>query len=108
VAINILLFPAGVVVLLAGLLGENTWLRQALASQLAQALGRSSYFFYLLHVSPFSIWWQRHFGWGRHILLQFLATVVLAELGYRLVEKPLHRWLLARSAARATAAPQPV
>jgi len=96
IATNILLFPAGVGLLLVGLLSESTWLRHVLASRLAQALGRSSYFFYLLHVSPFSIWWQQHFGWGRHILLQFLATVILSELGYRLLEKPLHRWLLAR------------
>lgn len=108
IATNILLFPAGVALLLAGLLAENTWLRHVLASRLTQALGRSSYFFYLLHVSPFSIWWQQHFGWGRHILLQFAATVVLSELGYRLVEKPVHRWLLARTVGRAKAAPQPV
>ncbi|MGI4762598.1 MAG: acyltransferase family protein [Janthinobacterium lividum] len=95
IATNILLFPAAVALLLAGLLSESTRLRQVLASRLAQALGRSSYFFYLLHVSPFSVWWQQHFGWGRHILLQFAATVLLSELGYRLLEQPVHRWLLA-------------
>lgn len=106
-ALNIGLFPAGVVLLLAGLLRESSWLRRALASQLAQALGRSSYFFYLLHVSPLSVWWQQHFGWGRHILAQFAVTVLLSELGYRLVERPVHRWLLAHGPGRRPAAPQP-
>lgn len=99
-ALNILLFPMGVVLLLAGLLREGSWLRTALATPLAQALGRSSYFFYLLHVSPFSIWWQHHFGWGRHIIGQFFVTMALAWLGYWAFEEPLRRWLLGRTLLR--------
>jgi peptidoglycan/LPS O-acetylase OafA/YrhL len=95
--LNLLVFPAGATLLLAGLLAERSWLRAGLATQLLQTLGRSSYFFYVLHVGVLSIWWHDRFGWGRHIGLQFLATVLLAELGYRLFERPVHRWLLART-----------
>ena len=100
--LNNVLFPLGAVLLLAGLLAESSWLRRLLSSQLAQALGRSSYFFYLLHVSAFSVWWHDTFGWGRHIGGQFLATVLLSWLGYRLLEEPLRHWLLARAPSRAS------
>jgi peptidoglycan/LPS O-acetylase OafA/YrhL len=99
--LNNVLFPLGAGLLLAGLLAEGSWLRRALATKLAQALGRSSYFFYLLHVSVFSVWWHDTFGWGRHIGAQFLATMLLSWLGYRLLEEPLRRWLLAHSPGRA-------
>ena len=96
IGLNLLVFPLAVTLLLAGLLAERSWLRAGLATPLVQGLGRSSYFFYLLHVGVLSIWWHDAFGWGRHIGLQFLATVLLAELGYRLFERPVHRWILAR------------
>lgn len=95
-ALNNGLFPLGVVLLLAGLLTERSWLRKLLATKLLQALGRSSYFFYLLHVGVLSVWWSRTFGWGHHIGAQFGATVLLAWLGYRLLEEPARRWLTAR------------
>jgi peptidoglycan/LPS O-acetylase OafA/YrhL len=97
--LNLVVFPAGTTLLLAGLLAERSWLRTGLATPFLQALGRSSYFFYVLHVGLLSIWWHDAFGWGRHVGLQFLATVLLAEAGYRLFERPVHRWLLARSRA---------
>jgi len=97
IGLNLVVFPAGVALLLAGLLAERSWLRAGLATSLLQALGRSSYFFYLLHIGLLSIWWHDRFGWGRHTGLQFLATVLLAELGYRYFERPVHRWLLART-----------
>jgi len=100
IVLNVVAFPLGVTLLLAGLLTEGTWLRTWLATPLMQALGRSSYFFYILHVGLFSIWWQHTFGWGRHIGAQFLVTVALAELGYRLFERPVHRWILARTVGR--------
>ncbi|MGI4866636.1 MAG: acyltransferase family protein [Janthinobacterium lividum] len=97
IALNNVLFPAGAVLLLAGLLAERSWLRTLLATKVLQALGRSSYFFYLLHVGVFSVWWHARFGWGQYIGGQFVATVLLSLLGYRLLEAPLRRWLLARS-----------
>ena len=104
--LNNVLFPLGAILLLAGLLAERSWLRSALATPLLQALGRSSYFFYLFHVGVFSLWWQGRFGWGHYVGWQFLATVVISELGYRCFEEPARRWITARFASRAPA-PQP-
>jgi peptidoglycan/LPS O-acetylase OafA/YrhL len=99
IALNNLVFPIGVVLLLAGLLAERSWLRAALATTLMQALGRSSYFFYLLHIGLFSIWWQNWFGPRSNNWCQLLATVVVSEIGYRFLEEPLRRWVLARTLA---------
>lgn len=96
-ALNTVAFPAAMTLLLAGLLAERSWLRTALATPLMQALGRSSYFFYLFHVGLLSIWWQQRFGWGHQIAGQFLVTVILSEIGYRLLEEPLRRWVLRRA-----------
>jgi peptidoglycan/LPS O-acetylase OafA/YrhL len=100
IVLNLAVFPLSVSLLLAGLLTESTWLRTWLATPLLQALGRSSYFFYVLHVGVLSIWWHDTFGWGRHIGAQFLVTVLLAEVGFRLFERPVHRWILARTSSR--------
>ncbi|MBO2008863.1 acyltransferase family protein [Hymenobacter negativus] len=100
IVLNNVFFPLGVTLLLAGLLAERSWLRVALASRLMQALGRSSYFFYLVHVGVFSIWWQGQFRASVGTGWQFLATVAVAELGYRFLEEPLRRWVLARALAQ--------
>jgi peptidoglycan/LPS O-acetylase OafA/YrhL len=96
-ALKDLLFPAGVTLLLAGLLAERSWLRAILATPLLQALGRSSYFFYLIHYGLLSIWWQARFGYNQHVILQFLLTILLAQAGYRLLEVPLYRWVMAKA-----------
>lgn len=103
-ALNNVLFPLGVTLLLAGLLAERSWVRALLATPLLQALGRSSYFFYLFHVGVFSLWWQHRFGWGHYVGWQFLATVLLSELGYRLLEEPARRWITRRTLGRQAAA----
>lgn len=97
IALHNLLFPAGVVVLLAGLLAERSWLRTVLASKPMDVLGRSSYFFYLFHLGLFSIWWQGWFPGGGVLGWQFLATVAGSVLGYYLLEEPLRRWVLAKT-----------
>lgn len=100
IALNNLLFPAGVAMLVAGLLAERSWLRTALATPLMQTLGRSSYFFYLCQVGVFSLWWRERFGNDTHVGWQFVATVVLSVFGHRLLEEPLRRWVLARALPR--------
>jgi peptidoglycan/LPS O-acetylase OafA/YrhL len=94
---NIIVFPIGMTLFLAGLLAERSWVRWFLSTRLIHALGQRSFVFYLLHVGVFSIWWHDYFGWGRHIFLQFFATIALAEIGHRIWEEPMHRWILART-----------
>lgn len=101
--LNIVIFPLSMTLLMAGLLAERTWFRTWLATPFMDELGKRSYFFYLLHVGIFSVWWHDTFGWGRHIFLQLLATALLAEIGYRFFERPVHRWLLARTTKRQSA-----
>lgn len=98
--LNIVVFPLSMTLLLAGLLAESSWLRTWLATPWMDAAGKRSYFFYLLHVGLLSVWWHDTFGWGRHIFGQLLATALLAEVGYRCFERPVHRWLLARTVGR--------
>lgn len=99
IVLNNVLFPMGATLLLAGLLAERSWLRAALATQLMQALGRSSYFFYLVHVGVFSLWWQARFGAEANTGWRFMATVAIAEIGFRFLEEPLRRWVLAHAHA---------
>lgn len=96
IALNNIVFPFGVAILLLGLLTERSWLRAGLSTPLLQALGRSSYFFYLLHLSLFSVWWVGWFGKGRALGWQFVATMLLAYAGHRWFEEPIRRWVLMR------------
>jgi peptidoglycan/LPS O-acetylase OafA/YrhL len=106
--LNIVVFPLSMTLLLAGLLAESSWLRTWLATPWMDEAGKRSYFFYLLHVGLLSVWWHDTFGWGRHIFGQLLVTALLAEVGYRCFERPVHRWILARTVARPnTTAGQP-
>ncbi len=108
ILLNIVVFPLSMTFLLAGLLAESSWLRTWLATPWMDEAGKRSYFFYLLHVGLLSVWWHDTFGWGRHIFGQLLVTALLAEIGYRCFERPLHRWILARTVNRPkTTAGQP-
>ncbi len=103
IILNIVVFPLSMTFLLAGLLAESSWLRTWLATPWMDEAGKRSYFFYLLHVGLLSVWWHDTFGWGRHIFGQLLVTALLAEIGYRCFERPLHRWILARTVNRPNA-----
>jgi peptidoglycan/LPS O-acetylase OafA/YrhL len=98
--LNIVVFPISMTLLLAGLLAERTWFRAWLATPFMDEAGKRSYSFYLLHVGLLSVWWHDTFGWGRHIFGQLLVTALLAELCYRYFERPVHRWILARTVGR--------
>lgn len=87
-----LVLPLGLTSLLLGLLREATVLRRVLAQSVMQALGRSSYAFYLIHVGVVAKGLQAagltHRGW------LFGALVVLAHGLYLTIESPLHRGLM--------------
>lgn len=94
IAVHLLLFPAGIVVLLAGLLAEGSWLRAFFSTRLLGVLGRSSYAFYLLHIGVFSIWWHSSRLKDSSIIWQFLTLLGLSLACHYWVEQPLHRLLL--------------
>ena len=100
IAMNVVYYPLCMTLLLAGLLMESTWLRAFLATPLLDALGKRAYAFYLMQIGLLSIEWRAQFGRGHYIGWQLLATVLLAELVYRLVEEPARRWILARTLPR--------
>lgn len=97
IAVHLLLFPAGAVVLYAGLLAERSWLRALLATRLMGVLGRSSYAFYLLDIGVFSMWWQHSRFADGSIGWQFLALAGLSIGCYYGVEVPLRHLLLHHS-----------
>ena len=107
IAVHLLLFPAGAVVLLAGLLAEHSWLRAFLSTRLLGVLGRSSYAFYLLHIGVFSIWWHSSRFEGSSMIWQFLAVVGLSLGCYYWVEEPVRRLLLRRGRPQPVAAYAP-
>lgn len=85
------LLPLGIGALLLELIDQPSFIQRLLSQPIMQALGRSSYAFYLIHTGVLSRGLQKLgitesgflFGW----------LLILAYLLYRLVEKPLQEWL---------------
>jgi peptidoglycan/LPS O-acetylase OafA/YrhL len=87
-----LLLPVGIMYLLLSLLRETSSLHRLLASPVFQALGRSSYAFYLIHIGVVSRVLLRTGLIGNNWLL-FGVLVLLAHGVYIGIERPIHRWL---------------
>jgi peptidoglycan/LPS O-acetylase OafA/YrhL len=83
--------PVGIALFFAGLLLEKTFISRLLGQPLLQALGKSSYAFYLIHIGVLSRLVQKT-GLANSAWVLFLVLVVLAHGLYVLVEKPLQRY----------------
>ena len=83
------LLPVGVGILLTGLVSHKTILQRLFAHQIIQALGRSSFAFYLIHVGVVANGLQK-LGVTNHGLL-FGLLVGIAQGLYYLIERPLDR-----------------
>jgi peptidoglycan/LPS O-acetylase OafA/YrhL len=86
--------PAFVVLALAGLMYERTWLQQFFSSRLLVLLGNASFVFYLVHISYVSIKMRQLFLLpDRNFIALWLVSIML----YLLFEKPVYdrcrRWL---------------
>ncbi len=85
--LHMLLLPVFVVLALAGLIWENTWLRRFFSSRVMVLLGNASFAFYLVHISYVNIrlrWlWL---GPDRNFVLLWIISVLL----YLLFEKPVY------------------
>lgn len=96
---NIVL-PVFVVIALAGLIYEKTWLQKLFASKTMVLLGNASFAFYLVHISYVSIKLRQ---WillpDRNFILLWLISIAL----YLLFEKPIYngyrKWLKRKSTA---------
>ena len=83
--------PIGIGILFAGLLRERTVLSRLLAQPIMQALGRSSYAFYLIHIGLLPRLLQKA-GLADTAWLLFCLLIPIAHGLYAWVEKPLNRW----------------
>lgn len=88
------ILPIGIVLAIAGLMTEKTWLQRIFASRLFVLLGNASFAFYLIHISYVNL------KICKLILLpdrNFILLWVVSVLIYLLVEKPvydrLRRWI---------------
>ena len=86
------LLPVGIALFFAGLLGEKTRIRNLLGHPFLQALGHSSYAFYLIHIGILSRLIQKT-GLVNSKWLLFGVLLILAHGLYLWVEKPLQRYL---------------
>ncbi len=84
--------PVGITLFIVGLIREPTFVSRGLARPATQALGRSSYAFYLIHVGVVAKGFDKT-GAGSNRWLLFGLLVLVAHGLYRFVEKPLQRRL---------------
>ncbi|TVT38428.1 acyltransferase [Hymenobacter setariae] len=89
IAVNNLLLPPGIALLLVGLLREQTWFRTLLETKVAQVAGKSSYAFYLLHDGLLR---KLSGQFVPNSIVLFIAAIVLSIMTFYLIEEPLHRY----------------
>ncbi|MDF7810654.1 acyltransferase [Hymenobacter sp. YC55] len=91
IAVNNLLLPLGVVGLLYGLIYEQNWFQALLQTQPAQALGKSSYAFYLVHMSTFQVVLREYVT--ESVAIQFILLVALSWVLFHFIEEPIQKRL---------------
>jgi peptidoglycan/LPS O-acetylase OafA/YrhL len=92
ILIHNFVLPVGIAALFWGLIHEHTWFRNLLETKLFDLLGKSSYAFYLLHVGVLNFFVEYHItenAWIKFIIMNLAAIAV-----YKLVEHPMHSWLV--------------
>ena len=85
IIINNTLLPFGIAFLFLGLIQENTIVKRILASKLFVLLGKSSYTFYLIHMSFISYWVDSFTG---NTLLSFVLINIISILLFKFIEEP--------------------
>jgi len=89
-----LILPIGIVIAIAGLITERTWLQRLFATKLFVLLGNASFAFYLIHISYVNL------KLSKLVVLpdrNFVLLWILSILIYLLIEKPIYdrlrRWI---------------
>ena len=97
-ALNNVVLPAFLVLLFAGLVGEDTVFARMLGGRALVFLGRASYAFYLVHYGAMPMWVFPRIAipdWPLATTLIWFATANLAAAAvFVLIERPAHRALL--------------
>ncbi len=89
-AINHLLLPVFISILLLGLATEKTWLSKILQTKLMIQMGYASFIFYLIHINFVnSVLWNIYAFPDRNFMLLW----VVAWLAYHAIEKPAYEYL---------------
>jgi peptidoglycan/LPS O-acetylase OafA/YrhL len=87
--LNNFLLPPGIALLFYGLLTERSLVQRVLGSTLFVQLGKSSYVFYLMHLTPlFTLLYNAFY---QKSVLVFIAMQFIAFILYTWVERPLNR-----------------
>lgn len=87
---NNVFLPFAVMLFLYGLITENSWVKTALSWNWIEALGKSSYVFYLIHVGIFRNLLKEISSFEPLLLLMSLA---LAHVIYLLIEHPFNDFI---------------
>jgi len=89
-----LVFPLVIVILLAGLLRESSWIQRLLSTSMFQLLGRSSYAFFLIHTGVFATALNHYLpeNIALHLILLVAASIIL----FLTVEKPVNLFIRRR------------
>ena len=95
--LQLLVLPFCIALLLAGLVGEPSFLRRILETNLAQWLGKASYVFYLIHVGPYNNAFTTYVTHNTWVRLAVSIAVSLAL--YEWVEQPLNQFFRAKPAS---------
>jgi len=88
------ILPLGIVLAIAGLMIEKTWLQKLFATRLFVLLGNASFAFYLIHISYVNLKISKLILFpDRNFILLWVVSVLI----YLLIEKPvydrLRRWI---------------
>lgn len=83
------LLPFTMLILLAGLMEENTWLNKLLGSQLLVLLGNASFAFYLVHISYVNL---KIKDWYTFPDKNFILLWIISILLYKYFESPIYHY----------------
>jgi peptidoglycan/LPS O-acetylase OafA/YrhL len=79
-----------------GLIVEQSWLRNFLATDFMVLLGKSSYIYYLIHMGLTQAIVSRflpHEHTTLGVLSQFVALNIISIMLFKFVEDPLNHWI---------------
>lgn len=89
VVVNNLILPFGIIAFYWGILTEKTRFRRFLESGIMQLLGKSSYVYYLIHMTFIAVFIEETLAF-HNILLTFFWLNVVSILAFMYIEEPLN------------------